>query len=40
MEKNRLITHEMLVTMDYIQQWEEERGVTDVASRGQHCLVF
>lgn len=28
----------MTVTMDYIQQWK--RGVTGVASSGQHCVVF
>lgn len=37
-KKKQLVTHELTVTVDYIQQWE--RRVTGVASTGQHCLVF
>ena len=37
-KKKKIITHEMTVTVDYVQQWE--RRVTGVASTGQHCLVF
>lgn len=37
MEKKKW-SHEMTVTLDYIQQWEKR--VTGVASTGQHCLVL